>query len=321
MFRAVFGSFLLAAFAKAIPLSHQNADKIDGTIQYLPVNGGWNNFPFGDVGSVTPVMFNLFCPGVMNITDLWCSGDQFSIYDNGVFLGNTSSAVYNECQSNSTHPDYTQQSANWSHGSYDLLPGWHNISIIPIVSPYREGVGAIRVDSFKHGEHHHHEHHHHHHHHKVPCSLDICPIKKDEMVIVKTPVPRCQAEAVCQSLGMHLAHIDIQNFLDATTQAFQCSGANSQSWIDDWNGDEYQGSCLVLSTGSAAPGGAINVPSCCSAHLPVICQKKPCHHPSVQYHCNECQKSCHCDHQKKCHRCHHGKCEHVEHCGLLRPVQ
>jgi len=290
---------------KAIAEQVNVAEQMDGTIQYLPVNEGWNQFPFGPVNSVTPIMFHLYRPGMMNLTDIYCSGDEFSIYDNGVCLGKTSQAIFNQCASNSSNPDFTQLSANWSHGSYNLLPGWHNISIVVTKSPYNQGIGSIRVDTVK-----------EHHDKPVPCTLDVCPIERGEYVVVKTPVPRCQAEGVCQSLGMHLANIDINNFLDATTLAFQCAGPNSQSWVDDWNGDKYQGSCLVMSTGSAAPGGTINVPECCSTHLPVICQKKPLLHPRIQYSCNSCKDSCHCVEQK-CHKCHLGNCYEVKSCGLL----
>lgn len=311
--RSLFAGIALLGGALALPIAPQLVDEIEGTIGYLPVNGGWMNFPFGDVGSITPIMFNLYCHGVMNITDLYCSGDRFAIYDNGVLLGDTSHPVFNGCASNSSNPNYTQLQGNWSHGSFHLLPGWHNISIVVMKSPYHHGIGSIRVDS---GRGH---HPHKPHHHDKKCTVDVCPHVRGDLVVVNTRVPRCQAEQVCKSLGMHLANIDVNNFLDATTLAYQCSGANSESWVDDWNGDEYQGTCLVLSTGSAAPGGAINAPACCSARLPVICQKKPCSHPPVHYSCNACKSSCYCEH-KGCKKCDHGMCHESHHCGLLRPL-
>lgn len=312
---------VLALFsgALALPIAPQLVDEIEGTIGYLPVNGGWMNFPFGDVGSITPIMFNLYCHGVMNITDLYCSGDRFAIYDNGVLLGDTSHPVFNGCASNSSHPGYTQMQGNWSHGSFHLLPGWHNVSIVIMKSPYGHGIGSIRVDSGRDQRERQHPNNHKHHHHEKKCTVDVCPHVRSDLVVVNTRVPRCQAEQVCKSLGMHLANIDVNNFLDATTLAYQCSGANSESWVDDWNGVNYQGTCLVLSTGNAAPGGAINAPSCCSAHLPVICQKKPCSHPSVHYSCNACKSSCYCE-QKGCKKCDHGVCHESRHCGLLRSI-
>ena len=68
----------------------------------------------------------------------------------------------------------------------------------------------------------------------------------------------CQAESACAMLGLRLARIDINNFMDATNAAFKCSGPFSQTWIKSWNGDEYGNKGIVLSTGSAAPGGAVN---------------------------------------------------------------
>lgn len=305
MFTSVLAGLALLGTAFALPIDSQSSqatEAVEGTIGYLPVNGGWTTFPFGPMGTVTPIMFNLFCPGRLNITDIYCSGDRFAIFDNGVFLGNTTKPVFDDCASNSTNPNFTEQSPLWSHGSFDLLPGWHNISIVVIRSPYDGGYGSIRVDTIP---------------SPTPCSLDVCPVQKGNLVVVNTKVPRCQADAVCRSLGMHLANIHIGNFLEATTLAFQCSGAYSQSWVDDWNGDDYMGTCLVLSTGGAAPGGAINVPSCCSAKLPVICQKDPILRTPVQYSCNSCQSSCYCKGPDNCQSCYHGKCTPSKGCGLL----
>lgn len=133
---------------------------------------------------------------------------------------------------------------------------------------------------------------------RQPYSNDVkgvnaCPIHSEEFVIINTMVPRCEAEAICHVLGMHLANIDNSNFMQISNMAFQCVGANSQSWIDDWNGDKYQGTCLVLSTGSNALGGTIDAPKCCAEKLPVICQKKPCAHPFIPYDCERCYERSH----------------------------
>ena len=331
MYGTLLSGLALFGAAFALPIDNnsveafESADAVAGTIGYLPVNSGWLTFPFGPTNSTTPIMFNLFCPGQLNITDLYCSGDRFAIYDNGVFVRNTSVPVFNNCSSNSTDPNFTQRSANWSHASIDLLPGWHNISIVVITAPYGGGFGAIRVDTEGRDDHDDHDRDHHDRDHRdrdhrrshSKCSIKTCPVCKGDLVVVNTPVPRCQADSVCRSLGMHLAHIDISNFMDATTLAFQCSGAFSQTWVDDWNGDDYAGTCLVLSTGGAAPGGAINVPSCCSTRLPVMCQKKPCAHKPVHYSCNSCQESCYCKDKNSCKSCSKGECKPCKSCGLL----
>ena len=118
MFASLISGLALLGAAIALPNSADESEAIDGTFPYLPVNDGWVKFPFGNVGSVTPIVFELLCSGRMNITDLYCSGDQFAIYDNGVFLGNTSDPVFNNCSSNSSSPDFTQNSPDWSHGSF-----------------------------------------------------------------------------------------------------------------------------------------------------------------------------------------------------------
>ncbi len=309
MYGAVLSGLALLGTALALPLEQQQefavelAELSDGTIGYLPVNSGWASFPFGHVNSSTHIAMNLFCSGYLNITDIFCSGDQFAIYDNGVYVTKTSDPVFNDCKSNTTDPNYAQRHHEWSSDSIKLHPGFHNITLRVLKAPYGYGTGAIRVDTRRwdhHGDHHdgkkdlkHHDDKKDHKDHHY-CNVKACPVEKAGLVFVDTKVPRCQAEHVCKSMGLHLAHIDITNFMDSTDVAYQCNGANKQAWIDDWNGDKYSGNCLVLSTGNQAPGGAINVPSCCSVRLPVICQKKPSHHPSVQYSCNDCQDSCYC---------------------------
>jgi hypothetical protein len=91
--------------------------------------------------------------------------------------------------------------------------------------------------------------------------------------VITSKVPFCEAEQACRALGLKLANLTNENFLAATEAAFRCSGDFSQTWIKSWYSDTYENSCLVLSTGATAPGGAINVPNSCGIDLPVLCQR------------------------------------------------
>jgi hypothetical protein len=102
--------------------------------------------------------------------------------------------------------------------------------------------------------------------------MSQCPRELNGLKVVNTPVPHHKAAGVCKALGMKLANLDIYNFLDATTLAFECAGAFSATWINSYFKDNYNKACLALYTGNSAPGGSVNVPACCDEHLPVLCQ-------------------------------------------------
>lgn len=115
--------------------------------------------------------------------------------------------------------------------------------------------------------------------------------------VITNPVPWGQAENACGMIGLQLARIDINNFMDSTNIAFQCSGAQSQTWIKSWNGDVYAGTGLVLSTGNAAPGGAINEVNDGNVPRNVLCEAAA--GPIVTPQCRR-NKPCGCNHGTDC---------------------
>jgi hypothetical protein len=82
------------------------------------------------------------------------------------------------------------------------------------------------------------------------------------------------ADNVCQKYGGVLAELDNQTFLKATDVAFDCNGPYTESWIRSYNGDSHQDACLVLSTGSGASGGAVNLPANCRYRRRALCTRK-----------------------------------------------
>ena len=133
------------------------------------------------------------------------------------------------------------------------------------------------------------------------CKLNTCKFHKNSIHLIKEPLPYHQARCACEELGMELADLDIFNFLDATDVEFQCAGAFKKAWINSWNGDHYNHTCLALSTGVMAPGGSINVPESCHIRLPVLCKADPCW--------RQCQP---CEGPKPCHPCP-PQCQHGHH--------
>ncbi len=221
----------------------------------LLVDGGWYPFQFGGVNTTAKdaFIFKTNGPAVLKVTDNYCAGDAFYVFDNGKYIGRTNHVVANSCRTNTTNPEVAWQDPSFSHGTFTLDPGMHKIQFTVAESPFMAGGANLRVDS----------------------SLMGCPHHSPSgFHIIKSGVPFSAAEKACKSFGMELANIDIYNFLEATDLAFHCSGAFSQSWIRSYWGDTYGGSCLALSTGNMSPGGAINVPVDCNAANPVICMER-----------------------------------------------
>lgn len=241
-------------------------DRLKGREQVgLLVDGGWYPFQFGCVNTTAKDAFVFMTsgPAVMKVTDNYCAGDSFYVFDNGQYIGRTSHVMSNGCRTNTTNPEIAWNDPSFSHGSFTLEPGMHKIQFTVAESPFMAGGAAVRVDS----------------------SLMGCPKQSPSgFTVIKSGVPFSAAEAACRSFGMELANIDIYNFLEVTDLAFHCSGAFSQSWIRSYWGDTYGGSCLVLSTGNMSPGGAINVPVSCNTALPVICQIRNGTQPAPDCH-------------------------------------
>lgn len=221
----------------------------------LLVDGGWYPFQFGGVNSTAKdsFVFRTTGPAILKVTDNFCAGDAFYVFDGGKYIGRTSHVPSNSCRTNTTNPDVAWNDPSFSHGTFTLEPGLHKIQFTVAESPFMAGGASLRVDS----------------------SLMGCPTHSPSgFHIIKSGVPFSAAEKACRSFGMELADVDIYNFLEVTDLAFHCSGAFSQSWIKSYWGDTYGGSCLVLSTGNMSPGGAVNVPVDCNAAYPVVCREK-----------------------------------------------
>lgn len=304
-------------------------DKHDNIVVLKP-NGEWKKFYFGKAGTEveTKFVFHLRERATLDLTDYFCPGDAFHPYDNGVSLGRTPLKRTNGCEHKTLDPNVAFASDKWSHRSYELGKGKHVITIKVVRSPYCGGAAAIRLNpivylcvdsadsssscssssssssapscsssSSSSG-----------------CPAPVSPCRQPqhevcdkEFTVVTSKVPFCEAEGVCRALGLKLANLTNDNFLAATKDAFRCSGDFSETWIKSWYDNTYNNSCLVLSTGSTAPGGAINVPNNCNICLPVLCQRcdhkeEGCGHKWEEHCSSESSSSESCSDSEDRHR-------------------
>jgi hypothetical protein len=153
--------------------------------------------------------------------------------------------------------------------------------------------------------------------HYDPCEK-LCGAPAGDLFIVEQEISYKEAHKVCNQYGGVLASLDNKNFVEATTDAFRCTGAFSETWVRAFDQDSHHAECLVLTTGVAAPGGAMNVPVSCHKRRYTLCSRtqpdhewvaphrphkprKPHnhnhhhHHPSKppRHHC--CHQGCNCN--------------------------
>ena len=172
-----------------------------------------------------------------------------------------------------------------------------------------------------------------------PCDK-LCGNPAGDLFVVEHEAAYCDVHEVCQRNGGVLADITNVNFNDATHTAFQCTGANKETWIQSWQHVTYAPNCLVLTTGSQPQGGAINVPESCGKRRFTMCSrsqpKREWHHKD--HHCGHCKvvvKECEvakkCDpchkhhkkphhHRKHHHKDHHHKKHHHHHHHEMKPI-
>ena len=121
-----------------------------GLATAITVGGGWTRFDFGDVGSTAgPFTFTSAGPTVLKITDAFCAGDRFRVFDNGQLLGDTSAVFLTLCgfPGETEDPDVANSSSYYTHGVFSLGAGSHSITIQPLASPFGSGGAFLRVDA------------------------------------------------------------------------------------------------------------------------------------------------------------------------------
>lgn len=230
----------------------EGIERVEPDKSTLQLGEGWRRFDFGKAGSFVSTNFiiEVSQPVILKVTDYFCAGDRFAVYDNETLLGESSKAEFDECKTTSNSPDWAYTHSDWSSFSFSLEPGFHTIIIKVLQSPYNEGYGAIRID---------------------PLLLKCC-LSMSELTLVDSPTPFASANNACESFGMKLAEVDVYNLNDATKVIFGCAGQFGSAYIKSYWGETYQSKCLALYTGSYAPGGTISSPMDCSTPMPVLCQ-------------------------------------------------
>lgn len=124
----------------------------------LTVNGGWHYFEFpGVVNGVYPDYswyetfdFSLTKPALLTVQDIGQDVDQFNVFDNNIFIGQTSNPSGGQFLSNSiSNPDVAMTIPDFSSGIFLLEIGFHSITgdNIRYLSTDYGGGAFLRVDT------------------------------------------------------------------------------------------------------------------------------------------------------------------------------
>lgn len=127
--------------------------------EVITADDGWHGFSFpGLLNPVAPedyswfdiFEFTLTLPAILTVQDLGDSTDQFSVFDNGSFIFNTSEPS-GCCVGDIFNPDIAAGIPELSHGSFLLEPGTHIITGTNnrFASTDFGGAGALRVDTIE----------------------------------------------------------------------------------------------------------------------------------------------------------------------------
>ena len=161
---AAIATFVFAAGGQYAFADNGHSDGPDLDDPPIGVDDGWS-FSF-----VSPPLFTWFGPTGANaavfntqgpftytsserttvfITDAFCTGDQFRVYDFGVAIGDTSVPTPLGCIPAPGRGllDELFEDPRWSSGTFLLGPGAHSVTIQTIVNPFSAGAGFIKVDS------------------------------------------------------------------------------------------------------------------------------------------------------------------------------
>jgi hypothetical protein len=114
----------------------------------LPVDGEWHAFDWGSDGYSAVFTFTTAGTARLRVTDAYCRGDIFEIYDNSVLVGRTSDVPLDpECDDRPIgwKPGGAFRDPTYSHGVFLLGGGEHQLQLLETVNYFGGGAGYLGV--------------------------------------------------------------------------------------------------------------------------------------------------------------------------------
>jgi hypothetical protein len=162
------GALLALTLAAAPPYPNLESDRTPGPAPLAAYNGldpftasqpfeggnllepgaGWVSFTWYGEGPALdregPFWIEADFPVTLRVTDDFCTGDRFRIYDNGAELAETFDTT--KGPGSIRGPDAAFRDARWTSGIYSLAGGRHELRIQAADNPWKMGRGYVRID-------------------------------------------------------------------------------------------------------------------------------------------------------------------------------
>lgn len=185
----------------------------------------------------------------LQISDYEARGDSFAVRDNGVLLGHTPAVPHLEMY----HTDINLAFADptFSHGTYTLAPGQHEITIIVDRDLGGPGKGGVRL---------------------VPSTITHCVVGTYTLYTLGTQgTHSVEAEAICTQFGLTRAQLTAAELPALGKELLKCHGNGyAEAWIKQLGTHAGAANLMV----SSHNGGKATVGTGKSGLiLPVLCQK------------------------------------------------
>ncbi len=226
----------------------------------------WTKFIFGNEGDFSSDRFFIDsdCSVALMITDVFCAGDEFIVYDWNRRLGVVRpeycpydhQGVCGFCRRPLSDPEIAWNNPRFSSEKFVLRPGLHRITIKTLKSPVGAGCGFIKLVSMRKD--------HQRNQHNCGCS--------SEFTVLQSKSVYSGASGLCELQGMKLAQITKDTFDEVSQIIYKQLGPGAKAWIASYNGDTYSGNCLSFTVGQSLPSGNINIDQCSSMNG-ILCQK------------------------------------------------
>lgn len=142
---------VMLAAAPALSAASVNNGQVQQETNEAPeldlVGDGWISFYWwGDTVYGGPWTFDTAEPVTLRVTDAFCYGDQFAVFDNGEELGETSEPGSTDCGGPSD-AESAYEDEDMSSGCWVLLPGSHSIDLEVTQNPFNSGSAYLRADT------------------------------------------------------------------------------------------------------------------------------------------------------------------------------